>query len=194
MPKKLKRKLKVLLPLKLNFGAGNHKMDGYKSVDLYAPEADVRCDLFQFPLPWKDGSVDEIYSSHFVEHIPQKLRWPFFEECWRILKVGAVMKFFVPNWKSERAYGDMTHEWPPVTTMAFYYLNAVWRTANQLDYGPYALKCNFEMQAGPTGAMPEFAQKTQEVQLFAFTHYLESYPDMWVTLKKLEMPPPEKKK
>ena len=175
---------KPVQPLKLDLGCGRNKQPGFIGVDLYSPDADVKHDLFKFPFPWKDSTVDEIFCSHFVEHIPRILRWKFFEECWRIMKEGAAMRVFVPSWKSERAYGDMTHEWPPVTAFFFFYLNKAWREANKLNYGPYDIKCHFEHSAGPTQVNPEFAQRTVEVQQFACSHYLESYPDMWVTLVK----------
>ena len=85
-------------PVKLDFGSGNNCKDGFEGVDLYADAAKHKVDLFKFPLPWETGSVDEINCSHFIEHIPQELRWPFFEECYRILKDGGIMQIIVPNW------------------------------------------------------------------------------------------------
>lgn len=184
MPKKLKNPTNPPPEIKLDLGCGRNKQPGFTGIDLYSPDADIKHDLFKFPYPFKSDSVSEIFCSHFVEHVPQKLRWPFFEECWRILKVDGVMRIIVPSWKSERAYGDMTHEWPAVTAMAFLYLNRGWREANKLTYGPYALKCNFDHQAGPTSLSAGFADRTHETQVFAATHYLESYSDMWVTLTK----------
>ena len=189
-------------PLRLDLGCGQNCQPGFTGVDLYAPGVDVRCNLFDFPFRparicandgtisstgaplWKDNSVDEIFCSHFLEHVPRVIRWHFMEECWRILKPDAVMRIIVPSWKSERAYGDMTHEPPAVVPMFFFYLNRGWREANKLTYGDYALKCNFEHQAGPTQIAPEFAQRSVEVQQFACAHYLESYGDMWVTLTR----------
>ena len=182
--------------IKLDLGAGRNPIPGFTSVDLYAPDAAVKCDLFKTPwrseagagkVLWADESVSEIHASHFVEHIPRTQRWPFFEECWRVLKVGGMMRIFVPSWKSERALGDMTHEFPPVVAMAFYYLNKEWRDANKLTYGQYALKCNFDHQAGPTAINPAFSNRSHEAQVFAATHYMESYQDMWVTLTKKPM-------
>jgi len=178
------KKSKIVEPLKLEFGAGRRPQPGFKSVDLYAPEADFKVDLFKFPLPWKDNTVEAIFASHFIEHIPQKLRWPFFDECWRIMKNEGVMQIVVPSWKSERAYGDMTHEWPPVTAMSFFYLNKKWREDNKLTYGDYNLKCNFEPQAGAGPLASAFSQKHESVQQFAAVHYLEAYGDMWATLTK----------
>lgn len=182
MPKP--KKSKIAQPLRLDFGCGRNKQTGFTGVDLYAPDADIKADLFKFPLPWKDNTVDEIFASHFVEHIPATIRWQFFSECWRIMKLEATMRIFVPSWKSERAYGDMTHQWPPVTSFFFFYLNKNWREANKLTYGAYDIKCHFEHQSGPTGLTPAFADRNHETQMFACTHYLEAYPDAWITLTK----------
>jgi hypothetical protein len=187
MSNKSKLKVKKIEPppeLRLDLACGRQKQSGFHGVDLYSPEADTKLDLFKFPWPWKDGAVTEIYCSHFVEHIPRTFRWPFFEECWRVLKDDGIMKVFVPNWKSERAFGDMSHVWPPVVAMAFFYLNENWRELNKLNYGYYDLKCNFDHQAGPVGVSPSFSTRAHEAQLYAFTHYLESYQDMWITLTK----------
>lgn len=181
------KKSKVVVPLKLDLGCGENCQQGYIGVDLYAPSAKVKVDLLKFPWPWKDSTVDELHASHFVEHIPQNLRWRFFEEAWRVLKLEGIFHISVPSWKSERAYGDMTHEWPPVTTMAFYYLSKQWREANKLTYGPYDIKCNFEAMTGPTGINPAFSDRNQEAQVFACTHYMEVYPDMWAKLTKKAM-------
>ncbi len=181
------RKAKVVTPLKLDLGCGENCIEGFTGVDLYAPSAKIKADLFKLPWPWKDGSVDELHASHFIEHIPQNLRWPFFEECYRVLKLDGVMRIIVPNWKSERAYGDMTHQWPPVTAMFFYYLHKGWREQNKLTYGAYDIKTNFDHQAGPTAMNPEFAQRAQDVQMFSASHYTESYGDMWVTITKRPM-------
>lgn len=170
--------------IKLDLGAGRNPQPGYTSVDLYAPDVDVRQDLTKFPWPWENDSVTEIHCSHFVEHLNKDVRWPFFEECYRILKVGGIMKISVPNFKSERAYGDCTHEWPPVTAFSLYYLNKQWREANKLTYGPYALKCDFDHQAGPSGISQDFSNRSHEAQIFACQKYWESYQDMWCLLTK----------
>ena len=185
MSKKTKKKDPALAPLKLDLGCGRNKLEGgWTGVDFYAPDADVKLDLFKSPWPWKDGTVDEIHASHFLEHVPQALRWPFMEECWRVLKPESTMRVIVPNWKSERAYGDMTHQWPPVASFFFQYLNRSWRESNKLTYGAYALKCNFDFQGGVIGVSPDIAARNQEAQQFAWAHYLESFSDMWVTLTK----------
>jgi hypothetical protein len=193
--------------IKLDLGCGRNLVAGFTGVDFYAENEDgtpipgiIKCDLFKhktdaktgkITMDWSyrlaDNSVTEIVASHFCEHIPRTLRWPFYEECWRILKVGGIMRIFVPSWKSERSLGDMTHEWPPVTAFAYLYLSKAWMTANKLTYGPYDLKCNFDHAAGPTAINPPFNQKAHEVQVYSCTHMLEVYQDMWVTLTKLPL-------
>jgi SAM-dependent methyltransferase len=181
---KLKKDVKVE-SLKLDFGCGANLREGFEGVDFYEPNAKYKVDLFNFPFPWKDGSVNEINCSHFIEHIPREKRWKFFEECYRILEVGGKITIAVPNWKSERAWGDMTHEFPPVTAMMFWYLNQKWREANKLTYGPYDIKCNFDFTAGANGIYPQFAQRSHETQVFVTTHYFETYADMWAILVKI---------
>jgi hypothetical protein len=174
-------------PLKLDLGAGRNPQPGFTSVDLYAEDVDVKLDLEKFPWPWEDNSVSEIHCSHFVEHLNQELRWPFFQECYRILKPESIMRIIVPNFKSDRAYGDCTHKFPPVVPMSFYYLNKQWREANKLTYGPYDIKCNFDHQCGPAGITQSFLNRSHEDQIYDTTHYWDSLSDIWCTLTKRPM-------
>ena len=51
-------------------------------------------------LPFDNNSVDEIYSSHFLEHVhPDKINF-FMYECWRVLKKKGLFKCIVPIGKS----------------------------------------------------------------------------------------------
>lgn len=187
MSKKTKRQTPKEPELRLDLGCGRNKIagDGWKGVDLYAPDVDIKADLFSFPWKFaKDDSVAELHASHFVEHLPQKIRWQFFAECYRIMKVGATMRIIVPSWKASRAYGDMTHEWPPVTDFFFLYLSRGWREANRLTYGPYDIRCNFDFQGGVIGVSPDFASKADEVQRYHWLHSMEAYSDAWFTLTK----------
>ena len=63
----------LIKPLfKLDLGCGPHKEDGYVGVDItqVGTKADIQHDLLQFPWPFEDSSVDELFSSHFFEHVP----------------------------------------------------------------------------------------------------------------------------
>lgn len=74
MTKKSKKpKLELATPakeVKLDLGGGQNPREGFECVDLNAPSPKHRVDLFKFPWPFKDNSVDELHASHFIEHIP----------------------------------------------------------------------------------------------------------------------------
>ena len=58
--------------VRLDLGAGQNPKDGYEAVDLHAPNVAHRVDLFRFPWPFEDNSVDELHASHLIEHIPNR--------------------------------------------------------------------------------------------------------------------------
>lgn len=68
----------------INFDYTSHE-DGVVGVDL----------LNRLPLP--DNSVDLIYTSHFIEHIPYDQVNKFLSECRRILKPGGVIRIVTPD-------------------------------------------------------------------------------------------------
>lgn len=79
----------------LEFGSGSKEgVNGWTTVDLSG--ADIAHDLRKgIPLP--DNSVDRIYTSHMLEHIPYKSLVIFLNECYRALKVGGELSVCVPN-------------------------------------------------------------------------------------------------
>lgn len=50
-------------------------------------------------LPLKDRSVDLLYASHVLEHLPLKEFWIALRECRRILKANGVFRSVAPNLK-----------------------------------------------------------------------------------------------
>lgn len=98
--------------MKLNLGCGLKKFvgDGWVNVDAYdSCEPDVVWDLNKTPFPWETGSIDHIYMSHILEHIPNW--WDAFTECARILKPGGTLEIRVPDESSATAltYRDHFH-------------------------------------------------------------------------------------
>jgi len=129
------------------------------------------------PWPWKDGSVSEVHSSHFLEHLTGEQRIVFFNELYRVLQKDAKATIITPHWRSGRAYGDLTHQWPPVVEFFWYYLDKNWRAAN----APHlALNCDFACTWGYSLAHP-WSLKNQEAQGFALQHYCEIAQDMICT-------------
>lgn len=86
---------------KLHLGCGPLSIDGWENHDM---DVDLRK-----PLPWADGSVDFVFTEHCVEHLFQREAWGFFEECWRILRPGGVLRTTVPD--IVRLYPRLTPEY-----------------------------------------------------------------------------------
>jgi hypothetical protein len=130
--------------VKLDLGCGAHKREGFLGVDI-APIAgvDLVQDLFQFPWDFPEGSVAEVYSAHFFEHVPAKLRPKFMDEVWRICAPGAQVTLITPHWDSVRAIQDFTHEWPPIAAESFLYFNAQVRKDSGLEH--MGISCDFEL-------------------------------------------------
>lgn len=56
--------------MKLDLGSGRKPMDGFVGVDVVPGVADICVDLASGePWPFADDSVEELWSSHFIEHI-----------------------------------------------------------------------------------------------------------------------------
>ena len=170
--------------------------EGFEGVDQYAFGGKVRhvFDVRKTPWPWKDSSVGEIWCSHFIEHLTGAERMAFMNECHRVLapysEEGGVksglMTIVVPHWASNRAYGDPTHQWPPVSEMWFYYLLKEWRQREAPHTDSSVLKggfsCDFDATWG-YGLRPDILQRNQEYQQFAMANYKEVLLDTHATLK-----------
>jgi predicted SAM-dependent methyltransferase len=83
--------------MKLNLGCGtNNKGEGWTNIDLYSPLAHIRHDLTN-PLPFADETVDQIFSSHLIEHFTRE-EWELVRKDWlRVLKPGGTLEIHCPN-------------------------------------------------------------------------------------------------
>jgi hypothetical protein len=126
-------------PTRLDLACGQRKREGYFGVDL-APtdDADLVHDLMSFPWPFDDDSVEEAYSSHYVEHTypvggPNDGLIAFMNELHRICRPDAKVQIIHPYALSTRAFQDPTHtRFIPETT--WYYFSLEWRTEQGLDH------------------------------------------------------------
>lgn len=143
---------------------------------------DVIHDLTKFPYPFKNESVDAIFSSHFVEHLDGTERIKFFNECYRILKPGGKMRLLHPYYKSVRAVQDPTHKWPPIAENSYLYWDKNWREANKLDH--YPINCDFEFSIYYTWQDTSVANRSEETRTFFVDKYWNVVADMLVDLKK----------
>ena len=60
------------------------------------PAGITRLDLKR-GLPFPDGSVERIYSSHFLEHLSADAGRGFLKECHRVLAPGGIFRLVVPD-------------------------------------------------------------------------------------------------
>jgi hypothetical protein len=192
--------------LRLDLGCGQNPKEGFEGVDLYGDKAKHKVDLFKFPWPFADESVDEIHCSHFMEHVPareieerdlvrntgsddayrnkfvgQDMLFAFVDECYRILKPDAWMHVIVPSGRSNRAFQDPTHR-RFFMQETFLYFNAEWRRINSLDH--YRAKCNFGFDTGFSLPQEE-SLRAAEVQQARFQNMWNVTIDWIAKMKKL---------
>jgi SAM-dependent methyltransferase len=174
--------------VKLDFGCGPNKKEGFVGIDSIAfPGVDHVLDIGTERWPFDNETVDEGHASHFLEHLTASQRVHFFNELYRVLKPGAQATIMVPHWGSCRAYGDPTHQWPPVSEFAFYYLNREWRAGNaphtDIAHNPRGFDCHFEATWG-YGMHPLLHARNPEYQQFALSWYKEAASDLIATITK----------
>lgn len=186
------KKTKQEKVIKLDIGCGKNKVSpDFIGVDQYAMNGvDVVCDLTKTWM-WDDNSVDEIHCSHFLEHLTNNEnkyeRIHFFNEMYRVLKVGGKVTLIFPHWCSNRYYGDPTHR-EPFSEMGFYYLNKEWRMQEaphtDIEFNANGYKCNLSASWGYT-TNPALQNRNEEYKNFALQNYKESAMDIISTLIKL---------
>lgn len=81
--------------LMLNIGCGRRKLPGFVNIDVIRG-ADLRHDV-RTGIPQGDGTVDVVYSEHFLEHLTQQDGLRFLRECRRVLKPGGVVRIAMPD-------------------------------------------------------------------------------------------------
>jgi len=136
-------------------------------------------DLTTMPWPWASNSVEEAHCSHFVEHLTAPQRIAFVNELHRVLVPGGKCQLVVPHWASCRAYGDLTHQWPPVSEFWFYYLSRTWRELNAPHNDGYT--CDFDATWGYS-LHPSLVHRVGDHQSYALQFYKESAQDIVATL------------
>ncbi len=161
--------------LRLDLGSGPRPAEGFRGVDIVPGQTDYTFDLCNGkPWPFADDSVDELRSSHFIEHIDAAYVWYgdmgckridallwFFDEAFRIAKPGAVFTVQWPALKSVRAFQDPTHRrFIPAETIT--YLCTEGRKAMGVEH--YGATCNWIGSVAPTIPNPP---ETDEDKLMA---------------------------
>ena len=175
--------------LKFDLACGNNKQKGFTGIDITkeGTQADIEADLLKFPWTFaKDNSVDEVFVSHFIEHIPHGDGYhdpffQFFDELYRILKPGGLARFIIPYFTSVRAIQDPTHM-RSIGEPTFFYLTKAWRKMNKLEH--YPIKCNFEMVKVDHSISEEYVGKAQDAVAYQAMHMWNVVNDIMVILRK----------
>jgi SAM-dependent methyltransferase len=90
----------------LNLGSGEWAFPGFVNVDKVSAPGITVADLRE-TWPWNDSSVDFVWASQIIEHLPDKIFT--MNELWRVLRPGATAMIFVPTTEGPGAWQDPTH-------------------------------------------------------------------------------------
>lgn len=79
-----------------HLGSGDHLLEGWANLDIGGPEGVVLFDLTR-PLPFDTGSLEFVFSEHFIEHVPLERAEAVLAECRRVLRPGGVLRVSTPD-------------------------------------------------------------------------------------------------
>ena len=129
--------------MKLNLGCGNKKMEGYVNIDSVRDvNPDRLIDLEKGLKAFKGNSVDEIYTSHTLEHIQNFVF--IMEEIHRVCKPHAIVRIIVPYYAHPVAFQDPTHV-RFFTEKTFHYFDSSY--AKKYPDFDYRFKCDFRIKS-----------------------------------------------
>lgn len=108
------RKNRFICPIdknltKLHLGCGGNHIKGFINSDVLGNGVHINICK---PLPFKDNSLDIVYSSHLVEHIYKRDFIKHLKECHRVLRKGGKLIVQTPNLQmlSECVYDIFSEE------------------------------------------------------------------------------------
>jgi hypothetical protein len=168
---------------KINIGCGKEVKEDFDGIDIIDYGQKYVLDVRK-GLPFKDDTIDEVYSRHLIPCLtnfadPME-RVSFFNELYRVMKVGTIATIIVPSWSSAGGYGNPNFK-EQFYEGALYFLSKDWRTINAPDVTQYT--CDFESTWG-YNLHPNIVTRNQEYQQFAITNYVNSSTDIMITMKK----------
>jgi SAM-dependent methyltransferase len=133
--------------INLNIAAGSYVIPGFKCLDIYTPhyyktkekflESRVQYDLRSNNIPFTDGSVDNIYISHAIEHVENEAVEKFIYESFRVLRKGGVLRIACPDAAFLYAVSQFNNDYwkwrvPSLSNNARYTTD--WDSCSQYDY------------------------------------------------------------
>lgn len=81
---------------KLHLACGNNLLPGWANVDCISRPGIIRYDLTR-PLPVVSGTIQFIFTEHFIEHLSREQGRAFLAECQRVLIPGGVIRLSTPD-------------------------------------------------------------------------------------------------
>lgn len=187
--------LRESAPLRLDLGSGPRPKEGFEGVDIVPGVAKHCVDLSGgTPWPWPDNSVDELHSSHTIEHLDDwslhgvdgypggrvDVLYHFLDQAFRIAKPNAVFTVIWPALQSVRAFQDPTHRRFIPAESTIYWSIEGRKAMGQEHLG---IKCNWVGTCQPTiSADPE----SEEDKLMALRADSSDDKQAWMKRKSEE--------
>ena len=81
---------------RLHLGCGPNILKGWANIDFLAGNGVTRWNLTD-PLPVKTGTVDFVFTEHFIEHISLAQAQGLLKECHRVLRPGGIVRVSTPG-------------------------------------------------------------------------------------------------
>ncbi|MBF0450584.1 MAG: methyltransferase domain-containing protein [Candidatus Magnetomorum sp.] len=88
---------KVVKPVMLNLGCGRSYHRDWINIDIQSTGPDVIAHNLFLGIPYSDNSVDVVYHSHVLEHMPKQFAPDFLNDCFRVLKKGGIIRVAIPD-------------------------------------------------------------------------------------------------
>lgn len=100
-------RLNYSTPIKLDLGCGKYLKEGFTGLDIKDFGQDIVWDV-RHGIPLPNESVEEVYCSHFLEHLTYSELELVMDELIRIMSQNATMRISVPHSDTTGAY-DYAH-------------------------------------------------------------------------------------
>ncbi len=81
----------------LNLGCGITFDPEWTNVDFVSTGEGVIAHNLLNGIPFMDGSLEVVYHSHVLEHMPKNKAEEFIKECYRVLKSGGIIRVAIPD-------------------------------------------------------------------------------------------------
>ena len=158
--------------MKINFGCGNKKMDGFLNADKEAGcNPDQVMDMESFPWPFEENSVEEVVLQHVLEHVGAETETHkrIIQELYRICKPRAKIQIIVPHPRSAYYLADATHVRPISAETFNLYSKSFCKNAISMGWAstPLAIywKVDFTVKKVVHYLMPEWLKKHQDKEI-----------------------------